>query len=92
MRELKPCPFCGSDDLKVWATSIPYQSFVECRKCCCIGPDCVTTDEAIAAWNRRAPQLMPGLVRIDPTEYQDGLYLNPVTGAVIRVTAGAHLK
>jgi len=31
------------------------------------------------------------IVRIDPAEYQDGLYLNPVTGQVIRIAADAHL-
>lgn len=31
----------------------------------------------------------PVIVRIDPSEYQDGVYLNPVTGQVIRIEGDA---
>jgi septal ring factor EnvC (AmiA/AmiB activator) len=41
-------------------------------------------DAAVAANSAR-----PAIVRIDPAEYQDGLYLNPVTGAVMWVAAHA---
>ncbi len=54
--ELKPCPFCGCDNLKIWDNS------VECvnPNCGASGPDlghCVGAKcrtEAISAWNTRA--------------------------------------
>lgn len=40
--ELKPCPFCGGKNMRIWNTSTPWVS-------------CGTTkEEAIQAWNRRA--------------------------------------
>jgi hypothetical protein len=41
-------------------------------------------DAAVAAISAR-----PAIVRIDPDQYEDGLYLNPVTGAVMRVAVHA---
>ena len=32
LSELKPCPFCGSDDLEVWNTHTPSY-VVECHGC-----------------------------------------------------------
>lgn len=58
--ELKPCPFCGNKkiDLHIKLTSVGNY-FVFCgtepRYLCGIGPMKKTRDEAIAAWNRRAP-------------------------------------
>jgi len=54
--KLKPCPFCGGNNLKIWDNS------VECVNpdCGASGPDlghCVGAKcriEAIAAWNTRA--------------------------------------
>lgn len=46
--KLKPCPFCGSEDLKAF---IPY---VRCLACFATGPERLTQAEAIAAWNQRA--------------------------------------
>ena len=39
----------------------------------------------------------PPIVRIDPAQYEDGLYLNPITGAVMWIAAfppvgGGHAK
>ena len=53
MEELKPCPFCGCDDVQIIDQG--NFSFVECEGClaafyqreaCCI-------EDNIAAWNRR---------------------------------------
>lgn len=41
-------------------------------------------DAAVAANSAR-----PAIVRIDPDQYEDGLYLNPVTGAVMWVAVHA---
>jgi hypothetical protein len=41
-------------------------------------------DAAVAANSAR-----PAIVRIDPAQYEDGLYLNPVTGAVMWVAVRA---
>jgi hypothetical protein len=54
-QELKPCPFCGGSDLKVWDNA------VECHVCeaswpdlgHCVGPECKA--QTIMAWNTRAP-------------------------------------
>lgn len=50
--KLKPCPFCGGeptltdcDDGKAW---------VQCYECFTEGPLYASTDESIAAWNRRS--------------------------------------
>ena len=39
-------------------------------------------DAAVAANSAR-----PAIVRIDPAQYEDGLYLNPITGAVMWIAA-----
>lgn len=55
--ELKPCPGCGSDALKIiaWAqcSAQPYRR-VCCQACGFSGPYHVTDDEAASAWNTRA--------------------------------------
>ena len=49
--KLKPCPFCGSDDVVVEET---YTSgYVRCRDCGAEGGFRYSHDEAVAAWNRR---------------------------------------
>ena len=53
--ELKPCPFCGNDDVTVrW---FPYNSayYVQCNQLRCYskGPDRLNKQEAVEAWNRR---------------------------------------
>ncbi len=53
--ELKPCPFCGSTNLKI----VSYNSIagackmVECMDCFAQVPSRATKAEAIAAWNTR---------------------------------------
>ena len=50
-QKLKPCPFCGGK-----AKITGYIFFeVKCRRCRATLPQRYET-EAIAAWNRRAPQ------------------------------------
>jgi len=70
---LKPCPFCGSDQVFVWKRpeAIPRYFVI------CPGPGCErdingesTQQQAIAAWNRRAS---PSWSTEPPTE--EGLYL-----------------
>lgn len=58
MAELKPCPFCGGNVLmyEEWADSVhSFYSFA-CKICTMIVTqnECVTENEAIEAWNRRA--------------------------------------
>ena len=54
MVELKPCPFCGSVDVKV---HIPYFMddcyMVKCCGCNCSTAIYKTVNQAIKAWNRR---------------------------------------
>lgn len=49
--KLKPGPFCGSTE--IYAS--PHIAVVMCKKCRCWWPNtCITSDQAIEAWNRRA--------------------------------------
>lgn len=58
--ELKPCPFCGCDD--VWPVQVedePYGAgewYVSCPCCDTRGPLKYTEENAIEAWNRRAEE------------------------------------
>lgn len=50
--KLKPCPFCGErEDIR----TIPWDPCIQvyivwCGKCRCDGPEAVTGEEAIGAW------------------------------------------
>nr|DAR30056.1 MAG TPA: restriction alleviation protein [Caudoviricetes sp.] len=48
--ELKPCPFCGSKNIRMWNTSTPW---VSCRDCFANTACGTTREEAIENWNRR---------------------------------------
>ncbi len=49
--KLNPCPFCGTDNLKIVAASDAAQ--VCCLACYCCGPQRATPDEAVIGWNSR---------------------------------------
>ena len=57
--ELKPCPFCGGEahiDGTSWRpTDGAEVAWVTCKRCDAYGPT-LPLKEAIAAWNRRAPE------------------------------------
>ena len=62
--ELKPCPFCGSDNVEIYSPSINgkwvgYRSPV-CNECHASirGIKFKTKRQAAAAWNRRATDVM----------------------------------
>jgi len=89
--KLLPCPFCGNDvaSQSFWYGCVPgdeprgYHVFcLECSETDTLdGPRRDTLEEAIAAWNRRAPA--PEGEAIDertghPTRYAQPLYASPV--------------
>ena len=55
MAELKPCPFCGSNNVKI---HIPYFAadcyMVQCYDCNCNTAVYESAENAAEAWNRRA--------------------------------------
>lgn len=54
MEKLKPCRWCGSKDAVVYTCRSGQQ--VQCCDCGACGPDAGTHEEAIEAWNTRAPE------------------------------------
>jgi len=52
MKELTPCPFCGSDRLKLFSTQV-YNKWVMCEHCHTIGPTSPNTDTAVDKGNDR---------------------------------------
>ncbi len=48
MPELKPCPFCGSDDVELHG-----DAWVTCEDCGAETIYCETPEEAIGHWNKR---------------------------------------
>lgn len=59
-QQLKPCPFCGNDDMTVFngrqidPLAPCWTSMVECLKCFAKGPEVGSKDLAIKGWNTRA--------------------------------------
>lgn len=61
MSELKPCPFCGSEDIKISppCNDAPEGDLsldcwdVTCRYCGCSSPFAATEDEMFERWNKR---------------------------------------
>lgn len=51
MEKLKPCPFCGGKNIRIWKTSAP---FVSCDDCLANTGSALTKKEAVEYWNRRA--------------------------------------
>ena len=76
MSELKPCPFCGGEDIVLFELKASKDCWVECKKCWA-SSNVFKLDakaEAIAAWNTRpspwipiTPETMPE--ESDETEY-----------------------
>jgi Lar family restriction alleviation protein len=70
---LKPCPFCGSTDLRARKDEVAYSGqnswIVLCRGCGANGANVEGEDAAISAWNRRAKEALvltvPGETEID---------------------------
>lgn len=54
-QKLKPCPFCGGDASYLYKQSSTTW-YVFCGECESSGAESYSETEAIAAWNRRAPQ------------------------------------
>ena len=51
---LKPCPFCGSEDVKeVYTFYTIFRHSVYCKNCYTEGPAKPTEAEAVEAWNNR---------------------------------------
>ena len=49
MPDLMPCPFCGSEELKVWPAD--GCCYVSCDGCGVFGPDGADRAHAVAHWN-----------------------------------------
>lgn len=47
MDKLKPCPFCGSENLSVGS----FGNYIKCKNCGTVGPDGSTLNEAFDKWN-----------------------------------------
>lgn len=60
--EIAPCPFCGLK-ARLYIGTEGGGSFVHCHDRCCDGPCRLNREEAIIAWNRRAPSKPAGRVR-----------------------------
>ena len=45
--EIKPCPFCGSENLSVGG----FGNYIKCKNCGTAGPDGSTLNEAFDKWN-----------------------------------------
>ena len=52
--KLKPCPFCGSDDLEIYIKGTGRRKYaVCCNTCDARGERTKIKEEAATAWNRR---------------------------------------
>ena len=47
MKQIKPCPFCGSENLYVGS----FGNYIKCKNCGTAGPDGSTLNEAFDKWN-----------------------------------------
>lgn len=57
MAELKPCPFCGSKDIKLTdriEKNSPKTFYVWCLGCGTEGPFGLSPKSALDAWNKRS--------------------------------------
>lgn len=65
MNELKPCPFCGEENIEIQTLNLMPEGFVRCKSCgvtmyrriaCCYKWRKKLVDGLIKAWNRRVNQ------------------------------------
>lgn len=68
--ELKPCPFCGSEDVN-WAAGLEDEYFVECWDCGAKVESYNGIGGALAGWNARAIDLDDLLKVADECERAD---------------------
>ena len=47
MKQIKPCPFCGSENLSVGG----FENYIKCKNCGAAGPDGSTLNEAFDKWD-----------------------------------------
>jgi len=67
--ELKPCPFCASNNLSISYRGQPARDFfIGCNSCGACGPAVPSANPAGGAYN---PETVPSWNR-RPTVYQDG--------------------
>ena len=52
--DLRPCPFCGGDEIYVFPVAASRGRAAMCQKCLAEGPYERTKEKAGEAWNRRA--------------------------------------
>lgn len=48
--KLKPCPFCGSENIKISAARVSSMVWAECERCNAYGPNGGVETEADWAW------------------------------------------
>lgn len=77
MTELKPCPFCGSDRIRVY-TGLEHYT-VECYSCQTHGPVKAISNEAEERWNRRVAYWINAEERlpeegVDVLTFHDGVF------------------
>lgn len=53
--EVKPCPFCGSERLRISNNRVNY--WAACRDCAALGPEEKTAEEAVKKWNSVYPAM-----------------------------------
>lgn len=84
--ELLPCPFCGSADVRDYESGQGYTSAF-CYACESEGAPAKTWDEAVQAWNRRAPAApVPQGWKVVPEAITDAMLIALIEGAFCRVT------
>ncbi len=81
--KLKPCPFCGSDDVHLYCVN-DKGSLVECNNCCYSIDYCLLSEEeTIKTWNTRAGK-KEGIWHPIYNEYNECEGFICVCGVVVR--------
>lgn len=79
MPELKPCPFCGSDNVGI-STIEDRSHYGDCWACEAEGPWKATVAEAIEAWNTRVTTSERPQFKDDPARF----FLEACAGKVLK--------